>query len=168
MRTRFNLFRFNVVNFDKEHVQRFLRSPLWIGVPFTAALTFVIELLIVLIISGRPFAELWQGSLLSALLGAFAWIIGILSATCRAEDEGDEPLSRSIGKMRVMKIENPYLRKTLVCIGCLSLFALICMSQIEDIVEGVKSVAFPIAVIVLKAIAIAAVIVPVYIHEKLK
>lgn len=170
MRTRFDIFRLNIVNFDKEHVRLFLRSPLWIGVPFVAATTFAIELLIVLTISGRPFVELWQGALLCSLLGAFAWIIGIWAASGEAEDDKEEvePLRQSISKMSVMKIENPYLRTALVCFGSLCLFALICMSQIEDIVEGVKSVAFPIAGIVLKAIAIVAVIAPVYLHEKLK
>lgn len=170
MRARFDLFRFNIVNFDKEHIRMFFRSPLWVGLPFVVALTFALLLLIVLTISGQPFVELWQRVLSSAAVVGLAWIIGIWSATCREEEEGgaEESSRLNINLFRVSRIENEFLSRLVWWLCAILLFALICSSQIEDIIEGVKCVAYPIAGIVSKAISIAAVLVPVYLHERMK
>lgn len=147
-------------SFSWAHLVLFARSPLWWGAPLTAVVTFAIVFLIRSLGDGLPTAAAAAKGAIFGAVGAFSWAIGIWVATDPAPDEEEEEPAPS----RIPA----WARRVLAVAIVAGVFALVCSPQIDAMRTGEASLARGFAGIVLKAIGIAAVLLPVYLSRRTK
>lgn len=148
-------------SFSRAHLVLFARSPLWWGAPLTAVVAFVATFLIRSLGDGLPTAEAAAKGAIFGAVGALSWAIGIWAATDPApdEEEEEEPAPSCIPA---------WGRRALAVAFVAGVFVLVCSSQIDAMRTGEASLARGFAGIVLKAIGIAAVLLPVYLTQRSK
>lgn len=150
-------------SFSRAHLVLFARSPLWWGAPLTAVVAFVATFLIRSLGDGLPTAEAAAKGAIFGAVGALSWAIGIWAATDPAPNEEEEP-DEEPAPSRIPA----WGRRALAVVILAGVFALVCSSQIDAMRTGEASLARGFAGIVLKAIGIAAVVLPVYLTQRLK
>jgi hypothetical protein len=137
-----------------ERFRLFLRSPLWLGAPLPGIAAFVATFLIRRFGDDLATADAAAKGAIFAAVAMLAWVIGIWAATDEPEEESprvEAACARMAGR-RVLRV--------FLIVG---VFALLCASQIEAMATGEASLAAGFSGIVLKAIAIVAVLVPVWL-----
>lgn len=144
------------------HLRLFARSPLWWGAPLTAAVAFAATFLIRMLGDGLPVAEGAVKGAIFGAVGAFCWAVGIWAATDPAPDEEEEPDEEEPARSPLAAWGRRALAVAIVVGG----FALLCAPQIEEMWTGETSLARGFTGIVLKAIAIAAVVLPLYLVRR--
>ena len=134
---------------DAGRWRMFLHSRMWLGLPVAAVAAFVVIFLLRRFGESLPTAEaLWKGAV-CALVIAFCWALGGQDG----EAVGDVG-ARAAWRGRV-----------LCFVLLLGAFALVCSSQISEMLGGECSLARGFGGILLKAMAVAAVVVPVWLDS---
>ena len=133
---------------DAGRWRMFLHSRMWLGLPVAAVAAFVVIFLLRRFGEGLPTAEaFWKGAVY-ALVIAFCWALGVWAAVGNVG-------SRAAWRGRV-----------LCFVLLLGAFALVCSSQISEMLGGECSLARGFGGILLKAMAVAAVVVPVWLDSR--
>ena len=155
------------------HSRMWLRPPraagfpsgtMWLGLPVAAVAAFVVIFLLRRFGEGLPTAEaFWKGAVY-ALVIAFCWALGVWAAV------GPEP-SDDDGRQDGEAVGNVGSRaawrgRVLCFVLLLGAFALVCSSQISEMLGGECSLARGFGGILLKAMAVAAVVVPVWLDSR--
>lgn len=141
-----------------ERFRLFLRSPLWLGAPLPGVAAFVATFLIRRFGDDLTTADAAAKGAIFAAVAMLAWAIGIWVATDPSPDEPEEESPRV--EAACARMAGRRVLRVLLIVG---VFALLCASQIEAMATGEASLAAGFSGIVLKAIAIAAVLVPVWL-----
>ncbi len=141
-----------------ERFRLFLRSPLWLGAPLPGIAAFVATFLIRRFGDDLATADAAAKGAIFAAVAMLAWAIGIWVATDPSPDEPEEESPRV--EAACARMAGRCVLRVLLIVG---VFALLCASQIEAMATGEASLAAGFSGIVLKAIAIAAVLVPVWL-----
>lgn len=135
---------------DAGRINCFLHSRQWPGLPAAVVTAFVVLFLFRRFAEGIPMSEvLWKGAVY-ALLVAFCWRPGVWASTGDGREPGPE--APDAGRSGPAWFGWALL---------LVVFALVCSSQIADMVRGESSLARGLGGILLKAMAVAAVVIPV-------
>lgn len=144
-----------------ERFRLFLRSPLWFGAPLPGIVAFVATFLFRYFGDGLTTADAAGKAAIFAAVAVFGWIIGVWAATGPSSaEETEEPEESGKSDLPVA------VRCVLLVLLSVGFFALICVSQIEAMATGEASLATGFAGIVLKAIMIAAVVIPVWLDQR--
>ena len=146
--------------FDTERWNRFLHSRQWLGLPAAAVTAFVVLFPLCRFAEGVPTPGAFRRGVLYALLVAFSWVLGVWAST------GDDPEEESETQGREAPDAGKSRPAWLGWALLLALFALICSSQIADMVCGTASLARGFGGILLKALAVAAVVIPIWSEQK--
>ena len=149
---------------DAGRWRMFLHSRMWLGLPVAAVAAFVGMFLLRRFGEGLPTAEaFWKGAVY-ALVIAFCWALGVWAAV------GPEP-SDDDGRQDGEAVGNVGSRaawrgRVLCFVLLLGAFALVCSSQISEMLGGECSLARGFGGMLLKAMAVAAVVVPVWLDSR--
>ena len=113
---------------------------------------------------GLPTAEaLWKGAV-GALVIAFCWALGVWAAVGPepSDDDGGQD-GEAVGNVGSCAA---WRGRVLCFVLLLGAFALVCSSQISDMLGGECSLARGFGGMLLKAMAVAAVVVPVWLDSR--
>lgn len=146
---------------DTERWRAFLHNRLWLGLPAAAVVSFVILFLLRHYGEGIPVSEaLWKGGVY-ALLIAFCWALGVWASTDRSPSAEQEPEADNGAAPR--SVWGRY-----ILTGGLLLVALllVCGTQVVGMIRGTESFTHGLMGILLKAMAIAAVVIPVWLDSR--
>lgn len=141
--------------FDAGRLNRFLHSRQWLGLPAALVATFVVLFLLRRFADDIPTAEALRKGAVYALAVAFCWALGVWASTGDGRESGSE--EPEAGKSLPVWVGWTFL---------VAAFALLCSSQIADMVRGESTLAHGFGDILLKAMAVAAVIIPVWMEER--
>lgn len=149
---------------DAGRWRMFLHSRMWLGLPVAAVVAFVVIFLLRRFGEGLPTAEaLWKGAV-CALVIAFCWALGVWAAVGPepSDDDGgqDREAVGNVGSCAAWR------GRVLCFVLLLGAFALVCSSQISEMLGGECSLARGFGGILLKAMAVAAVVVPVWLDSR--
>lgn len=147
---------------DTGRWNRFLHSRQWLGLPAAAVTAFVVLFPLCRFAEGIPTPGALRRGAVYALLVAFSWALGVWAST--GDDPEEEPETQGREAPDTGKSRPAWLGWALL----LALFALICESQIADMVRGESSLAHGFGGILLKAMAVVAVFIPVWSEQKRK
>ena len=134
-----------------------------LGLPVAAVAAFVVIFLLRRFGEGLPTAEaLWKGAV-CALVIAFCWALGVWAAVGPepSDDDGGQD-GEAVGDVGARAA---WRGRVLCFVLLLGAFALVCSSQISEMLGGECSLARGFGGILLKAMAVAAVVVPVWLDS---
>lgn len=149
---------------DAGRWRMFLHSRMWLGLPVAAVVAFVVIFLLRRFGEGFPTAEaLWKGAV-CALVIAFCWALGVWAAVGPepSDDDGGQD-GEAVGNVGSCAA---WRGRVLCFVLLLGAFALVCSSQISDMLGGECSLARGFGGMLLKAMAVAAVVVPVWLDSR--
>lgn len=147
---------------DTERWRAFLHNRLWLGLPAAAVVAFVVLFLLRHYGEGVPVYEaLWKGGVY-ALLIALCWALGVWASTDASPSaEGQEPEADND------VVPSPLWMRYILTGGLLLVvLLLVCGTQVVDMIRGEESFAHGLMGILLKAMAIAAVVIPVWLDSR--
>lgn len=149
---------------DAGRWRMFLHSRMWLGLPVAAVAAFVVIFLLRRFGESLPTAEaLWKGAV-CALVIAFCWALGVWAAVGPepSDDDGGQD-GEAVGDVGARAA---WRGRVLCFVLLLGAFALVCSSQISEMLGGECSLARGFGGILLKAMAVAAVVVPVWLDSR--
>lgn len=144
---------------NTERWKLFLHSRMWLGLPAAVALAFVVHFLLGFYAEGHSATHALARAGFFALLIGFCWAIGIWASTKPDVDDEEEKSAPAWVARLQTRLPQP-LTSILVLI---LIFAVLCLSEIIHMADGTITIARGLSGVVLKAMAIAAVVFPIAI-----
>lgn len=113
-------------------LRSFIYTRLWIGLPLSAVVSFVVMFLTTHLV-GVAHEESLKEALLAAAIVAIAWIGGILQSTL----DNDEKEEEERGKLSEVERELPAVRVVRITVGVICLLALVALYFGKDVKEWI-------------------------------
>ena len=146
---------------------RFVHTRLWLGVPVVAIVSFVLFFLLATI--GNPVPEaLFRGGV-AAVLMVLCWGLGIWASTDLDREDVTEQAQESadwIDRLKQSGVWGRIAARVVAILLLAAVIGLLCYPQIEDLVTGSDSPVKSLTGILLKLLAVVAVVLPVHLAQR--
>lgn len=150
----------------RERLYLFFHNSLWLGAPVVAIVAFLLFFLLCKI--DLPTFEALSRGGFAAVLMVFCWSLGIWASTQSDEKPAEEPEEDWIDRLKQKGIVGLWLARVAVLLLLVVLIVAVFYSQLEALVTGLEPVSKSIIGILLKVLAIVAVVLPIWLSQRLR
>ncbi len=151
----------------RERLYLFFHNSLWLGAPVVAIVVFLLFFLLCRI--DLPTSEALSRGGFAAVLMVFCWSLGIWASTQSDEKPAEESGEKDwVDRLMQKGIVGLWLARVAVLLLLVVLIVAVFYSQLAALVTGSEPVSKSIIGILLKVLAIVAVVLPIWLSQRFR